>query len=277
MSDSPTTPRYDEGFVLGRDYEDREENGVLYRALTPRGRDDLATAIELYGPPREWTPVLAEFIKQNGIPETVLPGKGSLGFVFPNILAGHPEYAFKREDLEGILHGVLRWYEAHPEVRPRPHRSTGRGSDVIQHVNKTGQWGLMHQAVGTRNTPHYMLRAPFGFAAGARRLITATPISTENRTAAVAVIKDRVRQEWLDVPEEEWDVGHARPGDPTSLVYQPRSYQRSRRDRFIFDELGMVKCPTAQELATHLDQYYTPEEQAVLRDALSQKFGETPR
>lgn len=96
-----------------------------------------------------------------------------------------------------------------------------------------------------------------------------------DRDASINAVKDWWRKNLVDVPNEEWQVGHLDPTVPdaseTNLAYQP-PIQGKYRDRFKFDSLFHKMWPTAAELVTKVDKYYTEEEQRVLYEQLKLKF-----
>ena len=94
------------------------------------------------------------------------------------------------------------------------------------------------------------------------------------RNDRINEIKQWWRNQLLDVPNEEWHVGHL---DPTisdtseaNLVYQP-PIQARYRDRFKWDAKFFKMWPTAKELSGNMDKYYTKEEQALLLESLKSK------
>ena len=114
---------------------------------------------------------------------------------------------------------------------------------------------------------HYKLCAPFIYKPAARKLQESALIDPADRDGKIASLKAYHQQEWIDVPNDEWDQGHRSPDDTNPSVLQPRSYQRSRRDRFKFDEHGLVVCPTAEEVASNPGKYYSEDEMAKLAKA----------
>jgi hypothetical protein len=96
-----------------------------------------------------------------------------------------------------------------------------------------------------------------------------------DRDASINAVKDWWKKNLVNVPNEEWQVGHLDPTVPdaseNNLAYQP-PIQGKYRDRFKFDSLFHKMWPTASELVTKVDTYYTEEEQRVLYDMLKTKF-----
>ena len=194
----------------------------------------------------------------------------------PLILAAHPEYCFRRADLSAICTALLSWHQA-----AAPETTIAKGGkipvDVIQVVNKSGQWGLAHQSFTLEEHPKsvrfYGLRSPFTYLSSARELNTLHRLDPADREAGVAAAKAYHQETFLDVPADKWDQGHANPNDTGATIWQPGSYQRSRRDRFIFDEHGLPLAPTVSELTSNVNKYYSREEQKDLLAKLIKLHG----
>ena len=97
-----------------------------------------------------------------------------------------------------------------------------------------------------------------------------------DRDAAINTIKKYWRDNLVDVPNAEWQVGHLDPtiGDATekNLAFQP-PIQGKYRDRFKWDFLFQRMWPTAEkELIPKIDEYYTEKEQKMLLAALKAKW-----
>ncbi len=92
-------------------------------------------------------------------------------------------------------------------------------------------------------------------------------------------IKDWWKKHLLEVPNEEWQIGHLDPtiGDASekNLAYQP-PIQGKFRDRFKFDPHFLKMWPTASELIPKMDEFYTEKEQKSLYEALKPKFEGQP-
>ena len=96
-----------------------------------------------------------------------------------------------------------------------------------------------------------------------------------DRDSQINAIKSWWKEKLLDVPNEEWQVGHLDPtiGDPSenNLAYQP-PLQGKYRDRFKFDRYFVKMWPTASEVVPKFDKYYTEVEQLAMYEALKEKF-----
>lgn len=260
--------RFDYNFTEGEHYEVSREPGLgnEFRSLTDVGRKEFAKLVRRLGPPLDWPDSLKSFFEENEIPESVIPkGRSSMEFHMVSILASHPEYAFHRDDLTEIRKAYSDWYKRRPNVKPRPSGLKGTG-DPIQNVNKTGQWGLVHQSVrlGENRQHYYTLREPYEFDSLARKLQEAIPLNSEDRDAYIERVQEFVNRRY-SAPPEDWDQGHANPNDPSATIWQPKSLNRSHRNRFIFDKFGMVLCPTVSEIKNNVDSYFsTPAEKKEL-------------
>jgi len=280
MAGSTWNGRYDALLDSGDGYEDDtiKSTGTPTRRLTADGRAGFCAAIEEYGPPTEIAPSIDAFLTKNNIPASVIGSPSGWQWLLVNVLAVHKEYSFNREDLTNIKRAMQSWYKAHPEHKPRPGpKSLENDGDVIQHVNKSGQWGLRHQNVALANRPgdFYRLCPPFEYDGSARKLQKEGSMANEDKEAEVQKIKDYMKKNWLDVPADQWDQGHASPSDAAPSVYQPRGYQRPLKARFKFDEHGLALCPTSPELAAKLDKYYPGREERaeILRAILASSPG----
>lgn len=96
-----------------------------------------------------------------------------------------------------------------------------------------------------------------------------------DRDSKINDIKSWWRNNLLDIPNKDWQVGHLDPtiGDSSerNLAYQP-PIQGKFRDRFKFDSLFLKMWPTASELVPKMNNYYTEKEQKVIYEALKKKF-----
>lgn len=272
---TPKVLRFDDGakpeihYLLVAD----QKNEALARHLTGLGRQLLAGQIRTKGPYTSWVPSLQQFLDEHQIPSSAAPGPGSWTFLMPNLVAAHPEYEFSRDDLTEFRRAFSDWYRGHPDVTPRP-RALGDG-DAIQGLNKTGQWGLKHQKRDLSGTTFYRLRPPFTYLAAARYLLDAQPLDPSDRAAQVQRVKDYMIANWIDVPDDQWEQGHANPADPSKLVWQPGQYQRARRDRYIFDEMGLPTARTVEGMKQAITSgLYSVDDQRKLLELLKAKLQE---
>lgn len=96
-----------------------------------------------------------------------------------------------------------------------------------------------------------------------------------DRDASINRVKDYWRKILVDVPNDEWQIGHLDPtiGDASekNLAYQP-PIQAKTRDRFKWDADFRKMWPTGKELVGKFDEYYTESEQKEILEALKKKF-----
>lgn len=246
-------------------------DGDLLCTLTPTGRRLFCQAIRATGRVYDsWHPsVLAFQAEHPRLNPPSSPRSWEVQMV--NLLAAHPRIAFSRDDLVAVKAALMVVYRRLPDDAPKPTQTAG---DPIQHVNKSGQWGLQHQQVRIGGVPHYTLRTPYTFLPAARKLRGRPPARTDEEVRANQR-EDTLawlQQNFFDVPVEQWEAGHASPGG-SQIVYQPAPYQGAVRNRFKFDQYGLKTCPTVEELERAIDKYYTEEEQRIILAHLERKFG----
>jgi hypothetical protein len=140
--------------------------------------------------------------------------------------------------------------------------------DAIQHFNKAT--GL----VRIKKKGLYCLKYPFECDLTDIVKRAGASISGD-RNAAINRVKELHRMRTIDVPNEEWQIGHLDPtiGDASeaNLAYQP-PIQGRYRDRFKFDADFVRMWPTAAELIGNFSAYYTDKELRNLYEALSKRF-----
>lgn len=141
--------------------------------------------------------------------------------------------------------------------------------DVIQHVNKTDQWGLLHK---THSKKYYYIPRPFVFIDIhiKKRHDFGSSMVQDKKNSMIQRTKNYLLTFYINVPNEKWDMGHVDPNgnnSHTNMIMQP-PIQRAYRDRFKFDQYGLRLCPTAQELANNIRKYYSKEEIDLIRSIL---------
>jgi hypothetical protein len=96
-----------------------------------------------------------------------------------------------------------------------------------------------------------------------------------DRNKYINIIKDWWKKNLIDIPNEEWQIGHLDPtiddASEKNLAYQP-PIQAKYRNRFKFDTFFLKMWPTASELIKKFDEFYTEKEQKEMYEALKQKF-----
>jgi len=96
-----------------------------------------------------------------------------------------------------------------------------------------------------------------------------------DKTEAISLIKGLAKKNIIDVPDDNWQLGHLDPTIPNAgednLAWQP-PIQGKYRDRFKFCPFFQKMWPTGNELISKWDEYYTEDEQKKIFDNLSAKF-----
>jgi hypothetical protein len=97
------------------------------------------------------------------------------------------------------------------------------------------------------------------------------------KTSFINTIKDWWKKNLIDVPNEEWQIGHLDPtindASEKNLAYQP-PIQGKYRDRFKFDAFFLKMWPTAKELIPNFKEYYTESERKEILKALKDELEE---
>ena len=179
----------------------------------------------------------------------------------------------------GITRGGLM--SIFSEWVPRNLEGFRASRDPIQLVNKASQRGIQDSRAAyvvpdEGTTVVYRIPVPIRFTA----VHLALRDGGEHRPVEeVAKIKEWIQRTFTEVPDEAWEQGHRNPDLPASmegnLVMQPPSYNGPLRDRFIFDERGLIRCPTPKEFSKRLREYVATEEAA--RQIIEAIFREFPK
>lgn len=166
-----------------------------------------------------------------------------------------------------------------PEVRGQKHLGRDEAvkffknigmetTDAIQQFNKaTGLKRLKMRG-------YYCLQYPFESDTTDLDKRKGVSISGD-KNSFINTIKDWWKKNLIDVPNEEWQIGHLDPtindASEKNLAYQP-PIQGKYRDRFKFDAFFLKMWPTASELVPKINEFYTEKEQKMIYEALKQKF-----
>lgn len=229
--------------------------GVDFGRLTNEGRAVLLAWVG--GPFTEHHPELLR-LKRKNEDLVITPGKlVSMRAQALTLLAWFPQIGFTREDLAAFLEHIGR-----------------SSSDPIQTVNKAGQIGLHIDVHRDGRDVFYNLPHPLRMDRSRLRVKLTSQIATDQTARRRSIEASRAyHQRFIDTPDANWDMGHADASARDGrLVMQPAWYQRSRRDRFKFDDDGLVLCPSVDELASNASRYYSEEEQRALLAALTGRF-----
>lgn len=99
-------------------------------------------------------------------------------------------------------------------------------------------------------------------------------LSEENKNATISSIKNWYLENIINVPDSKWQIGHLDPTIPdaseSNLAWQP-PIQSKWRDRFKFSADFKKMWPTAAELVSKFNEYYTHAEQIMILNYLFQK------
>lgn len=177
--------------------------------------------------PTTYPPEFVEFAKENGLkPPSINTGNGKALAV---MLANPGKY----------------WDRASADEFVKKFVITTR--DSIQLFNKHEQWGIKTSGIRGKNfipypyltaTKHKM-RKDFKFEG-----------TTEEKNAEIDKIKSTIKTDYIDVPNDQWQLGHKNPesddNKSSNLVLQP-PIQAKYRDKYIFLDT-LTKIPTPKTL-----------------------------
>ena len=270
--------------------------------LTEIGRNILCAHIGGSLPQTCLSPDLVAALSVNSVvnPPT---GLSSWGFHFLNLLWNLRGIALRRSDLNKLKAALAESFKNHPHPEWFPKQS--EDDDIIQHVNKTSQWGLAHNSERLK-TPngeivyYYWIAQPLEF-------VTPTslrkPNVSQNFTTQIpsckcdltpnadfssldrdlAIERLRVNQflieNFINVPLSDWTLEGHKDAQNKDLgtVAQPKRFNRSARDRWKFDDYGLTRCPSVGNLTSNLRDFYpSNDELAELLHALKKELGVKP-
>jgi hypothetical protein len=166
-----------------------------------------------------------------------------------------------------------------PEVRAQKHLGREEAVKFFQNIGMetTDAIQQFNKATGLKRLKmrgYYCLQYPFESDTTDICKRKGAVISGD-KNAEVERIKALHKNRLLDVPTEDWQVGHLDPTIPdaseNNLAFQP-PVQGKYRDRFKYDRDFVKMWPTAKELIPKFNTYYTEEEQRLIFEALKEKF-----
>lgn len=139
-----------------------------------------------------------------------------------------------------------------------------KSQDVIQPFNKAFGIKRMKLSKG-----QYCLEFPFINDRVHLDKRVNVQIDIVNRDRTINEIKSWWRNNVMDVPNEEWHIGHLDPtvAQENNVVFQP-PIQARYRDRFKWDAKFFKMWPTGKELIQHFDTYYTEDEKKEILEYL---------
>lgn len=195
---------------------------------------------------------------------------GANAFQAVNLLAAIWPIGLTRSSLNRIFSEWL----PRKDSRFRPSR------DPIQLVNKVSQRGIQDERVegvvpSEGKTVVYRIPVPIAFTG--LHLAVRTGASPSDAQEQIERTKRWLKTNFIDVPASKWQIGHRNPAlpdtDPANVVMQPPAYNGPLRDRFIFDERGLIRCPTPTEFSSRLRDYIVSEEGArVVLEAILREY-----
>lgn len=120
--------------------------------------------------------------------------------------------------------------------------------DSIQLFNKTEQWGLK----GSQEKKKYYIPYPYQTSnKHAMRKDFKFDGTEEQKKIIIQQIKSTIRTDYIDVPDELWQLGHKNPdttdNSSKNLVLQP-PIQAKYRDQYVFIDT-LTKMPTPKHFA----------------------------
>ena len=95
-----------------------------------------------------------------------------------------------------------------------------QSDDVIQHINKCYKWGLKHIPFTQKRVTFYFVPHPFEldpkYRIQSKTKIKSTKSSQntkgDTKTEKIFKIKQYIRNSFIKLSEEDWDLGHMVPG-----------------------------------------------------------------
>lgn len=141
--------------------------------------------------------------------------------------------------------------------------------DSIQSVNKTEQWGLK------RGESFKKYWIPHPYQLGIKHLLRTKIEDYADKDSLVNAIKLNIKNDYLDVPNDKWQLGHKNPDEPNTydkenIVLQP-PIQQKYRDKYIFID-SITKILTPKYLIKNKFKPYNEKQQMELYMALKKKF-----
>ena len=182
--------------------------------------------------------------------------KSANGFALAAMLH-NPIYYFKRNECDLLMK-----------------KFNFKTSDSIQLFNKTDQWGLY----SSKYRGIYFIPIPYKLSPKKEMRLNFTFNGTEeDKNKKINNIKENIKQDYLDVPNNKWQLGHKNPntGDSSNnnLVLQP-PIQAKYKDNYIFIDT-LTKIPTPEKFINDDKKNkscYTIKQQKILYEYLHSKF-----
>lgn len=175
-----------------------------------------------------YSPELTTWMKEQDIKININTGRGQAIAIMDNFKGNY----FTRKECERFFSNINR-----------------SSADAIQCFNKIDQWGIKRMSGLGRGK--YAIKYPYerSFKKDMRKDFKFDG-TEEEKNKQINLIKQNIKQDYVDVPNEKWELGHKNPGNGNSssenLVLQP-PIQGKYRDNYIFIDT-LTKFPTPKKL-----------------------------
>lgn len=273
----------------------RPTGGFPVLILSPAGLDRLCSNLAVSEPRTAWPADFLAYLQAH-MPRANPPQPPrSWEFQLLSLLWELQPLALRRSDIAAVKTAMATAFETyvwedgkvHPEWFPK----NDLDGDTIQALNKSGQWGVVHERVRVDRpdgglTDYWLLRRPLRLSHSARNLkadfapfltwarppaIGEAPIADAEAVEGREEVLNYLADNWLNVAPENWTAnGHRDPDNKDlGVCWQPQSYNRKLRDRYKFDEHGLPWCPTASYLSSHVLKFYPSQPE---RERLAEAF-----
>jgi hypothetical protein len=194
------------------------------------------------------------FCKENNLKSPSLSSKRGKALA---VMLNHPQHYWTLEECNEFC----RRFQIHSK-------------DTIQLFNKHEQWGLAQ----SKERGKYYIPVPYTKSIKPEMRRNFHFHGTwDERMCAIDTIKQRIKEDYMDIPNEKWQLGHKNPGScdnsSNNMVLQP-PIQARYRDGYIFlDSLTKVPTPKKwQDMIKRGDSPYTHDQLYEFYQYLSKLF-----
>ena len=279
-NDAPIIVPYEEPIVEGIMKEKKQETGVM---IQEKENDESCEKIEKTESQLDMEKLCDDFLVKNIITTQTMPIDINL---YTKKFEEYPTDLVEFADQNNIqlpqltsLRGQACALMSQPEVRGQKHIGRKETVKFFENIGMetTDAIQQFNKALGLKRMKMrgmYCLQYPYESDTTDIDKRKGVAISGD-KNFQINTIKNWWKNNLVDVPNEEWQIGHL---DPTincaaekNLAYQP-PIQGKYRNRFKFDDFFIKMWPTALELIPNMDKYYTDEEQQNIYETLKQKF-----
>jgi hypothetical protein len=185
--------------------------------------------------PTEYPEEFKEFSLSNGLkPPNISTGNGKA----LSVMLSYPDYYWNRDTCDAFV--------------KKFNIITG---DSIQLWNKHSQWGI--QTSSGKEKGKYYIVYPYCLSNKHKmRKDVKYDGSEEEKNSEIDKIKSTIKVDYIDAPNESWQLGHKNPGSTNSsasnLVLQP-PIQAKYRDNYIFIDT-LTKFPMPNKLESMIEK-----------------------